>query len=199
MLNRQSQYGLTLVELMIGVAIVSMLLIAAAPSFTLWIQSTQNRSAAESILNGLQLARAEAVRRNTMVRFTLTDASGLVAWNVGCVTVTDNCPATIQKRSASEGTVNARAGISTDAIPNPAPANQFSTEISAGTGLGAGVSFDSMGRVPMANVGTDITRIDITNAAMSSARRMVVVVGTGGQIRMCDPSIALSVNPQGCS
>lgn len=199
MLIRQRQHGLTLVELMIGVAIVAMLFLMGLPSFTLWIQSTQNRAAAESIQNGLQLARTEAVRRNATVRFGLTDATGLVAWTVGCVTVTGDCPAVIQSHAASEGTANARVGVSTAAIPNPAPANQFSATIAAGTGLVAGVSFDGIGRVPLANVGTDITRIDITNAALSDARRMVVVVGSGGQVRMCDPSIALSASPQGCS
>ncbi|MHB1591057.1 MAG: GspH/FimT family pseudopilin [Sulfuricella sp.] len=186
------QEGVSLIELMIGLIIMAILLSAGLPAFSLWIQNTQNRTAAESILNGLQLARTEAVRRNANVRFDLTDATGLVAWNVGCVTATTNCLATIQSRSGSEGTSNARVGIST-ATPPPA----FSTAIAGGTGSPAGVTFDGMGRVPSANIGTDITRIDITNASAAAARRLVVTVGSGGTIRMCDP--ALSANPQGCS
>ncbi|OWW21745.1 GspH/FimT family pseudopilin [Noviherbaspirillum denitrificans] len=195
----QRRRGVTLIELMIGIAIVSILLVMGVPAFTLWIQSTQNRAAAESVLNGLQLARAESVRRHAVVRFDLTDAAGLVAWNVGCVTVTTDCPATIQSRPAAEGSVNARVGISTATIPLPTPAGHFGTAITAGTGLTAGVSFNGLGRVPNANVGTDIARIDITNAANSDARRYVVIVGTGGQIRMCDPALAFADNPQGCS
>lgn len=193
------QRGVTLVELMIGIAIVSILLVMGVPAFTLWIQSTQNRTAAESVLNGLQLARTESVRRHAVVRFDLTDASGLVAWNVGCATVTADCPATIQSRPAAEGSVNAKVGVSTATIPLPTPAGHFGTAITAGTGLTAGVSFNGLGRVPNANVGTDIARIDITNAANSDARRYVVIVGTGGQIRMCDPALAFADNPQGCS
>ncbi len=191
------QRGVTLIELMIGVAIVAILLMMGIPSFNLWIQNTQNRAATESILNGLQLARTEAVRRNTTVRFDLTDATGLVAWNVGCVTVTADCPATIQSRPATEGSVNARAGINTDAIPVPTPPGHFNTAIAAGTGLIAGVSFNGLGRAP--NSGVDITRVDITNAAIASARRFVVVIGSGGQIRMCDPALVFANNPQGCS
>ncbi len=150
-------------------------------------------------MNGLQLARAESVRRNALVRFDLTDATGLVAWNVGCATVTADCPATIQSRPAAEGSVQARVGISTDAIPLPTPAGHFDTAIAAGTGLAAGVSFNGLGRVPNTNIGTDITRIDITNAAITGARRFEVIVGTGGQIRMCDPALVFADNPQGCS
>lgn len=196
------QRGMTLIELMIGLGIVAVLLVAGMPSFTLWIQNSQNRAAAESILNGIQLARAEAVRRSTVVRFNLTDTNGLIAWSVGCVTVTTDCPATIQQRLSNEGALNARAGVSSTAIPVPAPAGHFSTAISAGAGLAdgdAGVSFNSVGRVPSANTGTDVTRIDVTNAAMSTSRRYVVTIGTGGQVRMCDPAIALANDPQGCS
>lgn len=188
-----------MIELMIGLIILAILLSAGLPAFSLWIQNTQNRTAAESLLNGLQLARTEAVRRNADVRFNLTDASGLIAWTVGCVSATANCPATIQSRSGSEGTSNARAGIDTAAIPSPAPAAQFSTAIAGGTGLPAGVTFTGLGRVPSANIGTDITRIDITNASVPSARRLVVTIGAGGTIRMCDPALSLSTNPQGCS
>lgn len=193
------QEGVSLIELMIGLVILAILLSAGLPAFSLWIQNTQNRTAAESIQDGLQLARTEAVRRNTNVRFTLTDASGLIAWTVGCVTATANCPATIQSRSGSEGTSNARAGIDTTAIPSPAPTTQFNTAIASGTGLPAGVTFTGLGRIPNANIGTDITRIDITNASAAGARRLVVTIGAGGTIRMCDPALALSANPQGCS
>lgn len=191
------QRGVTLIELMIGISIVSILLAMGVPSFSLWIQNTQNRTAAESILNGLQLARNEAVKRNAIVRFSLTDATGLVTWTVGCVNVTAECPATIQSRPAAEGSVNARVGVNMDVIPVPTPVGYFGTAIAAGTGLDAGVSFDSFGR--LLNPGDDITRIDITNALTNDARRYVVTIGSGGIIRMCDPSLTFADNPQGCS
>ena len=59
-------------ELLIGIAIIGILLALAAPNFAVWIQNSKIRTAAESIQNGLQLARAEAVRRNAQVRFQLT-------------------------------------------------------------------------------------------------------------------------------
>ena len=196
---RHLQAGLSLIELAIGLVIVAILIGVAIPSFQEWIQSTQIRTAADSIQNGVQLARAEAVRRNAPVRFDLTAANGTIAWNVGCVTVTAACPATIQSHSAAEGTASARAGTSTATPPSPVPAGYYGATLAAGAGLPAGVTFDGLGRVPTANIGADITRVDVTSAVNANARRMVVVVGSGGLIRMCDPALSLASNPQGCS
>lgn len=186
------QAGLNLIELIIAIAIISMLLAMGVPAFNLWIQNTQTRTAAESILNGLQIARLEAVRRNTNVRFNLTDAAGSIAWSVDCATVTANCPSGIQSRSGNEGGSNARAGVGF-------ATGTLSTPISATSNLPAGVTFNGLGRVPSANLGVDIARVDITNAANTEARRMVVLVSPGGQTRMCDPAVPLSSNPQGCN
>lgn len=199
------QRGLTLLELMMGMVVMVLLLAMGVPSFTSWIRNTNNRTAAESILNGLQMARNEAVRRNALVRFTLTDSSGKVAWSVGCVQETKDCPATIQSRPAEEASEQARVGVSTVAIPLPTPANHFDAALAAGGGLAssegtpAGVTFNGIGRVLPANVGNDFTRADITNVTSDKARRYVVLIGVGGQIRMCDPGRAFASDPQGCS
>ena len=68
-LNRQA--GMTLIELMIGIVLLAILLALGAPTFFRWTQNSQIRNAAEAVQNGLTLARAEAVRRNTTVRFQL--------------------------------------------------------------------------------------------------------------------------------
>ncbi len=73
MLNsRYSEAGFTLIELLVGITIVGILFIMGVPSFKSWIQNAQIHTATEAIQNGLELARAEAVRRNTLVRFQLT-------------------------------------------------------------------------------------------------------------------------------
>lgn len=90
---RFAQQGVTLIELVIGLIITGILLALAIPSYKDWIQSSQIRTAAESIQNGLQLARAEAVSRNSPVTFTLAGNDWTV---VG-----------IQSRSGTEGSTNA--------------------------------------------------------------------------------------------
>ncbi len=191
MLILRKSGGFSLLELLISIAIFALLFIMGAPSFSQWIQNTQNRTAAESILNGLQLARTEAVRHNAAVRFDLTEGTGAVSWVVACVTAADNCPGALYQRNANDGSINARAGIAT-------ATGALGTALSAGTGLPQGVTFDGLGRVLTANIGTDIARVDITNAARADARRMTILIGAGGQFRMCDPSLNIASSPQGC-
>lgn len=184
------QHGFSLIELMIGIAIVAMLLKFGLPGLGQWIQSSQIRNASESIVSGLQLARAEAVSRNTNVQFVLSSlAGGGVAsdWAVRCVTPSATCPGAanlsplpteIQKRSASEGSANAQV-----------TANQST------------IVFNGMGRLTPATA----VVLDVTNptggscAASSGAMRCLrISVSTGGQVRMCDPALSVSTNPRGC-
>jgi type IV fimbrial biogenesis protein FimT len=67
--------GFSLVELIVGMAILGVLLAIAMPAFSNWLRNARVRTAAESVQNGLQLARAEAVRRNTTIRFQLVDTA----------------------------------------------------------------------------------------------------------------------------
>ena len=74
MLKMHQHAGFTLIELVIVVAISGVLLALGLPSFNVWTQNAQIRTAASAVQNGLQLARGEAVRRNALVRFQLTDS-----------------------------------------------------------------------------------------------------------------------------
>ena len=60
-----------MIEMMIGVALLGILFGLAAPNFKAWLMNSRIRNAAESIQNGLQRARAEAVAQNTNVEFVL--------------------------------------------------------------------------------------------------------------------------------
>jgi type IV fimbrial biogenesis protein FimT len=65
------QRGFSVIELMIGVALLAFLLFLGVPAFSNFLMNTKVKNAAENIQTGLQLARVEAVRRNTNVRFSL--------------------------------------------------------------------------------------------------------------------------------
>jgi type IV fimbrial biogenesis protein FimT len=212
------QSGVSLIELMIGLVIVAVLFALGAPSFSTFIQNSKVRNAAEAIQNGLSLARAEAVRRNTNVRFVLGTGS---SWTVGCeVAVADldgdgmpDCPGTspaattpssIQAKTAATGSTNAVVATS---------------EVVASTNAAAALplfsstlSFNSLGRVITTGPAATLTPgnnadFDITNptggtcaAAGGSMRCLRVVVTSGGQVRMCDPALTISKpsDPQAC-
>jgi len=69
-----------MIELAIVIAVLGILLALGLPALTDWITNTRIRTAAEGVVNGLQLARAEAIRGNTLVDLQI-DADG-VSWNV---------------------------------------------------------------------------------------------------------------------
>lgn len=86
--SRHQIAGLTLIELMITLTIVSILLMIAAPSFSGVNQRASVRGAADQLLSVWNLARFEAVKRNQMVKVGIqTNASG--AFCIGAATTTD--------------------------------------------------------------------------------------------------------------
>ena len=94
---RFKQSGFTLTELMVAVAVIGILASIAAPSYNAFIANTKIRTTAESVINGLQLARAEAIKRNLAVTFTLNNDSSWSVIGGGVV---------IQENSSKEGADN---------------------------------------------------------------------------------------------
>lgn len=189
--------GVTLIELIIAVAIFGFLIAMGSRSFTSWIQNQQIRTGAESILNGMQLARSEAVKRNANAMFVLCDlAAGNTgsSWDVLAASATSVAQACgpdfgaatgwerVQQRSGQEGSRNAAVA----------------------TGGANAIAFNGFGRVvnvatlpPSANpIIQSITQVDVSNpklgncetAAVPGARCLSITVGAGGNLRMCDPS-----------
>lgn len=201
MLNAlHSQSGVTAVELMIGLVIAAILLAIGAPSLGDWIQNTRIHTSAESIVNGLQLARAEAVRRNAQVQFALVGTD--TGWTVGCV-VPDgtNCPAAIQSRTSAEGSTQGMLAVPLewDPVTNAAPG----TAVFSGT-----LIFNGLGRIMATTLAAgNYALIDISKPNADSSiddcqpagrlRCLRIVVSSGGQTRMCNPALPAS-NPQGC-
>ena len=177
--------GFTIIELVIAVAILAILVATGAPSFRDWIQNTQIRNAAEAALNGLQVARSEAVRRNGFTQFILGPDTG---WRVVAV----NPPAgggdgacvgieTLQARAHAEGSNNATVAVTPD---------------------GAGsVTFTPLGWVGVgaSACGTTIRELDFDSHALPAdrSRALRIAITAGGGIRLCDPQVAAG-DPRAC-
>jgi type IV fimbrial biogenesis protein FimT len=180
------------VEILVALGIIALVIGLGAPSAMNWIQNLQIRNAGEAILNGLQTARLEALRRNTTVAFELTDPNS-TAWHV-CVFDLTLLACAVPDLATSDpgGQLNARVGVQTQFT-------SFLEPLDAGVNVPQLVAFDSFGRVSPQNP-TNIARIDVRNPTMNGGdeRRMSIAITVGGQIRMCDPALSKAVNPQGC-
>lgn len=177
------QRGVNLTELLIAIAIMSILLAFAAPNLAVWLQNSQIRNAAESIQNGLQRAKVEAARRNAPVQFVLGTGSN---WSVGCVTPVadadadgiDECPASIESRSANEGSTNATVTTAQSTLV-----------------------FNGLGRlvpVPAGNINFQVAN-PVGGSCMPAGpmRCLRVAVSQGGQVKMCDPARS-APDPRAC-
>ncbi len=72
MLRANTSSGFTLIELMVGLAIVAVLLGLGVPSLSAYMANSKIRAAASNFSADLQFARAEAIRRNGGVGLVLT-------------------------------------------------------------------------------------------------------------------------------
>jgi type IV fimbrial biogenesis protein FimT len=195
--------GFSLIELMITLAVLGMMFMIALPNMGTWLQNTQIRTSADAMQAGLQLARAEALKRNTTVRFqlvdTLTSACAQSAtgrsWVVSLADTNGLCnvdasettaPQIIQKRSSAEGSPNA---------------------VVTATG-GSSVWFNGLGRtVQPPTAPAALTQINITNpnngacktaAGNEPMRCLRITVNAGGTVRMCDPAVDDATDPRKC-
>ncbi len=170
--------GVTLIELAVVLAVVAILFAQAAPSFSAWIHNSQVRTAAESIQNGMQLARAEAIRRNRSVMFWLTSAATppQADWLVGCA-----------RPPAGAPSVPEAAGDCPGSDTTAGPTYWIQRQAAA----------DQQTALPQGSA--PITRIDVTDPSIptASARPLRVTV-SGGQIRMCDPNLSPTADSRGC-
>jgi type IV fimbrial biogenesis protein FimT len=191
------QNGVGLIEVMIGLAIVAVLISLAVPGFRSFIQNSHVRNAADAIQNGLNFARAEAVRRNTNVQFRLDTGS---SWTVGCVTAVAACPAVIEARSAAEGSGQATvATAEVVASTNAAVASPVFTTTLVFNGLGKERTLP-LANNAVFNISHSSGGACATAGTPAGMRCLRVVVTPGGQVRMCDPArpVTTPPDPQAC-
>jgi type IV fimbrial biogenesis protein FimT len=203
---RAAQRGISLIEIAIGLAIIGIGMAWAIPSYSNWIQNTKIRNMAESIVNGLQLARSEAIGRNAQVQFVLTAANATSARE-------DDNLATLGSDTGTNWIVRAilppvgglpnyayvSGGIGAEGANN-ATVQAGDMAITGGT---SAVTFNGFGRLMTTNddASGPIRKICIRSSALSvanGARILEIDIGTAGQIKMCDPSLTGATDTRRC-
>lgn len=86
---RQSTSGFTIIELMVVVSVIGVLATFALSSFQSLTQSQQAKNASFELFTSLRLARSEAIKRNSNVTLTPTDATNWgKGWTIASTTET---------------------------------------------------------------------------------------------------------------
>jgi type IV fimbrial biogenesis protein FimT len=184
--------GFSLVELMVTLSILAVLLSAGIPAMIDWVANSRIRSSSESLLAGLQLARAEAIRRNANVRFLLIGTSG--AWQVVSESVDGaNQP---QRCTFTGGTI-IQEHVATTAS-KAITINLFSDIAATNASASMEYVFGPNGWRGCPNIAVfSVINIDSSALAASESRDLRIVVQPGGGSRMCDPNVS-STDTRAC-
>lgn len=176
----------TLIEMIIVVAILGVLLALSAPSFRTMLLNAQIRGTSESVLAGLQLARSEALRRNTNVTFWMVNNTGAAcalnsagtSWVVSLDNPAALCnvassavlaPRIVQVRAASEmgGNATVNGTNAANAVASCVTFNGFGSVLANCTGTGA----------------APLSRIQVSSAA-ANAPTFAVTIERAGAVRL---------------
>lgn len=194
--------GFTLVEIMVGLAILSILLAVGVPNMKAWMTTNKAIAASEFYAEGFRLARAEAVKRNAVTRLALTAnaTSGQQDWQVDLCIPSATLACT--DSSGAWSTVSAPNG-------NANAADFLSVYRSAANLPGTGqmtltrdpVDASAVYFTPLGWVDTDadsrlksITLAPVTADAFPTAAIMVTLAGV---VTKCNPNVA-SKDSRGC-
>jgi len=183
--------GFNLIEMLIAMVILALLLLLALPNMSEYLRNASVRTAAEIIANGIQLARSEAIRRNTPVEFALVSADPTEA-NVSAAANTAG-PHWIVRTFQPTAVYTAPDFIQ--------GGGAYSTRNAVIAADSANFSFGSLGRTDLG--GNNTIRVTYPSggncvADGGSVRCLNVVVQIGGQVRMCDPAVTAAGDTRAC-
>lgn len=187
----RAKAGFTLIELMIALAVSSILMLMAVPNYQRWVKNSKIRSVAESVLHGLQAARAEAIRLNARVEFRLAGlTAGGADWRI-----------VVQDTGTGEQAESFTLAAAADGDGQPATGIRIgsrSTPDFSGTPTGdapGAIVFTGLGSLTGA---TSVRQIDFEAVEQDGGRRLAIVLSSAGSVRLCDPARSRSTSAQGC-
>lgn len=187
-----------MIEVIVVVSIIGVLAVAVAPEISIQLRNARVRNVAESMQNGLQRARAEAIARNQNVRFSLvtnlTDSCALSPTAASWVVSLDD-PAGL---CDVEPTVDTEPRIVAlqDARDGGGGTTVSATQGSPFTTTASSIIFNPFGRAINT---TQLARIVVDSTiAPTQHRSYRIDVSPVGSVRMCDRRVTATDDPRYC-
>jgi type IV fimbrial biogenesis protein FimT len=132
------QFGVTLIELMVAVAILAIVTAVALPAFQTSVANNRVKGQANDLLTAFSLAKSEAVKRNTSVYVCPSNSDSTLCsgtnWSTGWIVTTSSSTTTA-------GTV-VRAFSTLSGGTTVQPANVSAIEFSGSGFTGTSYNFD---------------------------------------------------------
>ncbi|MEJ8845205.1 GspH/FimT family pseudopilin [Variovorax rhizosphaerae] len=189
------QRGFTLIELMTGITVLALILVSVMPSVANWLDNTRIRNAADSLQNGLQTARGEAIRRNQNMSFWLVAGSDPTVLSNDCTLSSASASWVV---SINSPVAHCADEASTDSSPmlvvgRAAGGGQVTVSAVKQDGSAATtVTFDGFGRI------TNTDPIRTIDLGGTSTRNLRLMISAAGSVRLCDPSVSDNNDPRKC-
>ncbi len=201
-MNTPHQRGFSMIEVAVTLAVLGILMASAMPSLGSWMTNARIRNTAESIQEGLQKARTEAVRRNQSITFwmvtttdpkTMSNSCSLSAtggsWVVSLTNPTSLC-------ATAPSTLTAPQIVAVRAVGDGGSGVSVSATGRDGTTAATSITFNAFGQVTGT---TPIGNIAVASATTGSdTRQFRIAVSSGGRILMCDEAVTDATDPRIC-
>lgn len=201
MLNRIHS-GFSLIELIVGLAILASLMALGLPQYATFIANSRLRATAEGITNGLNLARAEAVKRNARVELVLTDEEPLESLVNALPASTSGFNWVVREWIPATGSYNFIEGkVGAEGSGKSQGTGVVIASSSADATYDGRIIFTGFGAMAIGQpISFQVTypAAGACAAANGPLRCLNVNVSPGGQIRICDPKITAANDTRAC-
>ncbi|MDO9434349.1 MAG: GspH/FimT family pseudopilin [Hydrogenophaga sp.] len=183
--------GFTLIELMVGVAIMAVLLVVGVPSFQSAIASNRLTSSTNDMVSALALARTEAIRRG--VRVTVCKSANTTQ----CTTAGNWAQGWIIFVDTTRSTTNAAVDSGETILASNAATTTNIVMVGSG-GVPNFVSFSADGQAKLMNgsAQSGVLRICSTSGALANnGRARDIAVAAAGRVATTTPSSVAATCP----
>jgi type IV fimbrial biogenesis protein FimT len=205
--------GFTMIEMAVTMMIFAILVAVGVPVMGTWVKNNKVRAVSDALQTGLRVAQTESLRRSRQVVFSLTNSTtpnaiiplpavvnGLswAIWTVPSMTDGSEPPLFIQSGVLSNASANVQInsnGVAAVCFNSMGRLVNNATTATAITGAGNNCTQPTTN--PAVPGGPPVQVFTIS--APGADRTLQVNLGLGGQVHMCDPTVALSLqHPEGC-
>ena len=194
--------GFTLAELLVVIAVIGILSSLALPAFQEMFANMNTRSTAESFSLGLQLARSEAIKRNSRTTFAF---SSTTKWEVCTAFSADpaaeTCCSLPAGTRSSDNTCTTGYSVqskrSSEAGQNVViAATPAASTMSTYTSLGRQYTDPATSALNNPDGTAQLTTVDFSSRGTTKTYR--VIISAAGSVKLCDPSLPAG-NARACT